>query len=210
MGTPGISRTNSNFASTGNGVSTINLRNMGDKRTLVLINGRRVASGVGGTSTVDVNNIPTDLIKNVDVLTGGASAAYGSEAIAGVVNFTLKDDFEGVGLRAQTGLTSEGDRKQNLVSLTFGQNIADRGNVTFNMQYDKDDGLRSRDRKISANDNPNRSVYVPQGYFFPNSLNEGAGDYYGADWTYNSANQLQEGFTTAIDGFNRKIGRAHV
>lgn len=207
VGTPGISRTNSNFASTANGVSTINLRNMGDKRALVLINGRRVASGVGGTSTVDVNNIPTDLIKNVDVLTGGASAAYGSEAIAGVVNFTLKDDFEGVGLRAQTGLTSEGDRKQNLVSLTFGQNIADRGNVTFNMQYDKDDGLYSRDRRISANDNPNRSVYVPQGYFFPNSLNTGAGDYYGADWTYNAANQLQEGFTTAIDGFNRNAER---
>lgn len=207
VGTAGISRTNSNFAATANGVSTINLRNMGDKRTLVLINGRRVASGVGGTSTVDVNNIPTDLIKNVEVLTGGASAVYGSEAIAGVVNFTLKDDFEGVGLRAQSGLTSESDRKQNLVSLTFGQNIADRGNVTFNMQYDKDDGLRSRDRKISANDNPNRSVYVPQGYFFPNSLNEGEDDYYGADWTYSASNQLQEGFTSAIDGFNRNAER---
>lgn len=95
MGTPGFSRTNSNFATSGNGVSTINLRNMDDKRTLVLINGRRVVSGVSGTSTVDVNNIPTDLIQNVQVVTGGASAVYGSEAIAGVVNFTLKDNFEG-------------------------------------------------------------------------------------------------------------------
>jgi iron complex outermembrane receptor protein len=207
VGTPGLARSNSNFLTSSNGVSTINLRNMDDKRTLVLVNGRRVVSGVGGTSTVDVNNIPTDLIDNVQVLTGGASAAYGSEAIAGVVNFTLKQNFEGVGLRAQSGLTSENDRKQNLVSLTFGQNIAERGNVTFNIQYDKDDGLRSRERALSANDRPARSVYVPQGYFFPNSLNEGEDDYYGADWTYNSANELQEGFTTAVDGFNRNAER---
>lgn len=65
VGTPGLARTNSNFLTSSNGVSTINLRNMDDKRTLVLINGRRVVSGVGGTSTVDVNNIPTDLLANV-------------------------------------------------------------------------------------------------------------------------------------------------
>ena len=207
VGTPGLARSNSNFLTSSNGVSTINLRNMDDKRTLVLVNGRRVVSGVGGTSTVDVNNIPTDLIDNVQVLTGGASAAYGSEAIAGVVNFTLKQNFEGVSLRAQSGLTSENDRKQNLVSLTFGQNIAERGNVTFNIQYDKDDGLRSRERALSANDRPARSAYVPQGYFFPNSLNEGEDDYYGADWTYNASNQLQEGFSIPVDGFNRNAER---
>lgn len=134
VGTPGLSRSNSNFLTSSNGVSTVNLRNMEDQRTLVLVNGRRVVSGVGGTSTVDLNNIPTDLIKSVQVLTGGASAVYGSEAVAGVVNFVLKDDFEGVGLRAQTGLTSENDRRQNLVSLTLGQNFADKGNVTLNIQ----------------------------------------------------------------------------
>ena len=112
---------------------------MDDKRTLVLINGRRVVSGVGGTSTVDVNNIPTDLIDNVQVLTGGASAAYGSEAIAGVVNFTLKENFEGVSLRAQTGVSGERDRERNLCRSHFGQDISDRGNITFNIQYDKDD-----------------------------------------------------------------------
>lgn len=207
VGTPGLARTNSNFLTSSNGVSTINLRNMDDKRTLVLINGRRVVSGVGGSSTVDVNNVPTDLIDNVQVLTGGASAAYGSEAIAGVVNFTLKEDFEGISLRAQTGQTSERDRKQNLWSLTFGQNIADRGNVTFNIQYDKDYGLRSRERAISANDNPSRSAYVPQGQFFPNSLNEGEDDYYGSDWTYDASNQLKQGFSSAVDGFNRNAER---
>jgi outer membrane receptor protein involved in Fe transport len=207
VGTPGVSRTNSNFLTSSNGVSTINLRNMGDKRTLVLINGRRVVSGIGGTSTVDINNIPTDLIENVQVLTGGASAAYGSEAVAGVVNFTLKKDFEGVSLRAQTGLTGEHDRKQNLWSLTFGQNITERGNVTFNIQYDKDYGLRSRDRKISANDNPSRSSFAPQGVFDPNSLNTGPDDYTGSRWTYDANNQLKQGFSAKVDGFNRNHER---
>jgi outer membrane receptor protein involved in Fe transport len=213
VGTPGNSRTNSNFATSANGVSTINLRNMDDKRTLVLVNGRRVVSGIGGSSEVDVNNIPTDLLENVQVLTGGASAVYGSEAIAGVVNFVLKDDFEGLNLRAQTGQTSERDRKQNLVSLTFGQNISDRGNVTFNIQYDKDYGLRSSRRAISANDNPARSGYPPQGRFFaadPTDPDPNDGDdefYEGAEWTYNANNQLQEGFAAAVDGFNRNPER---
>jgi iron complex outermembrane recepter protein len=200
VGTPGLSRSNSNFLTSSNGVSTVNLRNMEDKRTLVLINGRRVVSGVGGTSTVDLNNIPTDLIKSVQVLTGGASAVYGSEAVAGVVNFVLKDDFEGIGLRAQTGLTSENDRKQNLVSLTLGQNIGDKGNVTLNIQYDKDDGLRSRDRKISAEDVPFRSGFVPQGRF---DLRDDGG----SNWTYSPDNTLQQGFVTAVDGFNRNAER---
>lgn len=207
VGTPGVARTNSNFATSGNGVSTINLRNMDDKRTLVLINGRRVVSGIGGSSTVDINNIPTDLIDNVQVVTGGASAAYGSEAIAGVVNFMLKEDFEGISLRAQMGETSERDRRQTLWSLTFGQNITDRGNVAFNIQYDKDYGLRSKERAISANDNPARSGFVPQGRFTPNSLNEGEDDYYGSVWTYDANNQLKQGFVTAVDGFNRNAER---
>ncbi len=200
VGTPGLSRTNSNFLTSGNGVSTINLRNMGDKRTLVLVNGRRVVSGIGGTSTVDINNIPTDLIESAQILTGGASAVYGSEAVAGVVNFILKDNFEGVSLRGQTGITSEDDRKQNLVSLTVGQNIGDRGNVTMNIQYDKDDGLRSRDRAISANDDPARSAIAPQGSFTVNRPG-------GATWTYSPDNQLQRGFNTPVNGFNRNAER---
>lgn len=200
VGTPGSSRTNSNFATSGNGVSTINLRNMEDKRTLVLINGRRVVSGIGGTSTVDINNIPTDLIDNIQLVTGGASAAYGSEAIAGVVNFKLKKDFEGISLRAQTGETGERDRKQNLWSLTFGQNITDRGNVTFNIQYDKDYGLRSKERAISANDNPARSAYAPQGHFFVDSDD-------GGEWTYDASNQLKNSFVSSVDGFNRNAER---
>ena len=195
VGTSGFSRTNSNFATTGNGASTINLRNLGDQRTLVLINGKRTVAGIGGSSSVDINDIPTDLIANIQVLTGGASAVYGSEAIAGVVNFILKDDFEGFRARAQWGRTSEEDNIRSLAAFTAGFNfLEDRGNVTLNMQIDRDAGLRSKNRKISANDNPFRSSFVPQGRF---SVPDGS------NWTYTANNTLKEGFSSAVDGFNR-------
>jgi iron complex outermembrane recepter protein len=196
VGTPGLSRTNSNFLTSANGVSTVNLRNMEDQRTLVLINGRRVVAGVGGTSIVDVNNIPTDLIESVQVLTGGASAVYGSEAVAGVVNFILKDDYEGLNFRGQTGASGEGDAERHMFSLTGGMNIGDRGNITGNVQYDRDFGLRSRNRAISANDIPARSGFPPQGRFPLES-----------DWTFGPDNQLKDTFDTPVDGFNRNAER---
>jgi iron complex outermembrane receptor protein len=197
VGTPGLSRTNSNFLTSSNGISTVNLRNLEDQRTLVLINGRRVVAGVGGTSIVDVNNIPTDLIESVQVLTGGASAVYGSEAVAGVVNFILKDDYEGLNVRAQTGASGEGDAERHMFSATGGINIGDRGNVTANVQYDRDFGLRSRNRAISANDNPARSSLPPQGRF---PLD-------GTNWTFGPDNVLKDTFDVATDGFNRNAER---
>ena len=194
FGTAGNSRANSNFAVNGNGVSTLNLRNAGDSRTLVLINGRRTVAGIGGDSAVDINNIPTALVKSIEIITGGASAVYGSEAIAGVVNFVLEDNFQGLEFRGQTGQTSEFDNDRHMFSVTAGLNfLGDRGNVTFNAQYDKDNGLRSRNRAISANDIPFRSSFVPQGRFeTSNSI-----------WTYDPQNNLKRGFTGSVDGFNR-------
>jgi iron complex outermembrane receptor protein len=196
VGTPGLSRTNSNFLTASNGISTVNLRNMEDQRTLVLVNGRRVVAGVGASSIVDVNNIPTDLIESVQVLTGGASAVYGSEAVAGVVNFILKDDYEGLNVRAQTGASGEGDAERHLFSVTGGINIGDRGNVTGNVQYDRDFGLRSRNRAISANDIPARSSTPPQGRFPLES-----------NWTFSPDNVLQPTFDAAVNGFNRNAER---
>jgi outer membrane cobalamin receptor len=74
----------------------------------VLQNGRRIVAGIGGTSAVDVNNIPVDLLERVELITGGASAVYGSEAVSGVVNFILKNDFEGIRVRAQGGCYGRG------------------------------------------------------------------------------------------------------
>ena len=150
----GSSRTNTNFLTSGNGVATVNLRNLGSSRTLVLVNGRRFVAGLAGTSAVDLNNIPTDFIERVEVVTGGASAVYGSEAIAGVVNFILKDRFEGIQARAQYGITDEGDNPRYMAAITGGTSFGadDRGSFIGHFSYDKDTGLLSRKRAISAED----------------------------------------------------------
>jgi len=197
IGTAGFSRANSNFATTGNGVSTVNLRNIDDKRTLVLVNGRRVVAGIGGNSAVDVSNIPTALIDRIEVVTGGASAVYGSEAIAGVVNFILKNKFDGLEARGQVGHTSKHDAEQYLGTLTFGTNLGERAHAVFNLQYDKDEGLRSRDREISKEDIPFRSSYVPQGLFSTSNF----------DWTYGPDGALKDSFDNPVDGFNRNSER---
>lgn len=109
LGTPAFSRNNSNFLPTGGGVASINLRNLGDARTLVLVNGRRFVAGVSGSSAVDLNAIPTDYIERIELLTGGASATYGSDAVAGVINIILKLNLSGLSFDAGTGRSSHGD-----------------------------------------------------------------------------------------------------
>lgn len=149
----GSTRTNTNFLTSGTGISTINLRGLGDARTLVLVNGRRFIGGFAGSPQVDINNIPTDFIDRVEVVTGGSSAVYGSDAIAGVVNFILKDRFDGVQIRAQGGQTFRGDDSNYLVSVTAGQSLfGDRLHLIGNFSWDKDDGLASRNRAISQQD----------------------------------------------------------
>ncbi len=94
---------NANVANGASGAATINLRGLGSPRTLVLIDGRRLPYGTVNNSAPDINTIPAAIIERVDVLTGGASAVYGSDAVAGVVNFITKKDFEGVQIDAQYG-----------------------------------------------------------------------------------------------------------
>lgn len=119
-----------------NGESALILRNLGTNRTLVLVDGHRFVSGFAGTSAVDVNVIPTPLIERVDVLTGGASAIYGADAVTGVVNFVLKRNFEGLTLEGQYGDAQAGDFRDQQYSLTFGRNFADgRGNVTASYTF---------------------------------------------------------------------------
>jgi outer membrane receptor protein involved in Fe transport len=140
---PGFDRTSNN---PGNGTATVDLRGLGSNRTLVLINGTRAVPTTQGGS-VDINNIPTALIERVEVLTGGASAVYGSDAVAGVVNFVLKDDFEGVAFNVMTEQTEEGDAELTSIDLTIGGNIADgRGNVVINAQYTDREDLFQGDR----------------------------------------------------------------
>lgn len=218
IGIPGFSKTNSNFNTTGNGIATVNLRNLGDSRTLVLVNGRRFVAGVAGTSVVDVNNIPADFIDRIEVVTGGASAIYGSDAIAGVVNFVLKDSFEGITARAQYGISERGDNRNYTGSITGGFKFGadDRGSVIANATYSRDYGLLSRDRAISSQDclyicGPTAySSYAPQGRFaLSNAAGNptgNAGGYASNLFTFNPDNSVVTGFPTGY-GYNRNSVR---
>ncbi|MEA1014557.1 TonB-dependent receptor domain-containing protein [Sphingosinicella sp. LY1275] len=211
----GSSRTNTNFLTAGNGVATVNLRNLGDSRTLVLVNGRRFVAGLAGSSAVDINNIPTDFIERVEVVTGGASAIYGSEAIAGVVNFRLKDKFDGVSMRAQYGITEEGDNPKYMAAITAGTSFGadDRGSFIGHFSYDKDEGLLSRKRAISAEDcfydicGPGAySSYSAQGRFELLDANGAAQDAYmgGSLFSFDTGNNAIAGSGV---GFNRNSVR---
>ena len=143
---PGLDRTSNN---PGNGTATVDLRGLGTNRTLVLVNGTRAVPTTAG-GAVDINSIPTALIKRVEVLTGGASAVYGSDAVAGVVNFILKNDFEGVEVTTGYEQTEEGDAGIFNADFTLGGNFADgKGNVVFNMSYTDRDDLFQGDRDFS-------------------------------------------------------------
>lgn len=153
-GVSGLSSTNSNFFTSGGGINTIDLRNLGEERTLVLVNGRRYISGVAGTAAVDWNTIPTELIERVEVITGGASAIYGSDALAGVVNVVLKDDFEGVEVSMSHGETMEfGDDKTDRLSITMGSNFAqDKGNAVVSLTWSEEGGVWAKDRPNTETD----------------------------------------------------------
>ncbi|MBB5520019.1 TonB-dependent receptor plug domain-containing protein [Amphiplicatus metriothermophilus] len=135
------------------GAATLDLRNLGTERTLVLVNGRRHVGGVAGTSTVDVNTIPAALVERVDVLTGGASAIYGADAVTGVVNFIMKDDFEGVTARGQASISDEGDAGIYYFSATAGKNFDNgRGNITGSFTFEENERLRQGDRAHTRGD----------------------------------------------------------
>jgi outer membrane receptor protein involved in Fe transport len=117
------------------GTSTLDLRGLTTPRTLPLINGRRMV-GFDPNGLFDVTAVPLALLERVDVVTGGASAVYGSDAVAGVVNFILVDDFQGVQLDADYGITDHGDGERDSYQLTLGSNLADgRGNVALSLGY---------------------------------------------------------------------------
>lgn len=144
---PGLDRTSNN---PGNGTATVDLRGLGSNRTLVLVNGRR-ASPTGGAGVVDINTIPNSLIESVEVVTGGASAVYGSDAIAGVVNFKLKDDFEGAQISAGYESTEEGDAEVFSADVTIGGNFAeDRGNAVINFSHTDRSDLFQGDRDFAT------------------------------------------------------------
>jgi len=144
---PGLTGNSNN---PGNGTATVDLRGLGATRTLVLVDGKRYLQS-SQANTVDLNTIPSALIKQVEVLTGGASAVYGSDALAGIVNFVLVDDFEGVELNGQYGVSSKGDGEKWNVDATVGGNFADgRGNVVLHTSFARREAVFQGDRDFST------------------------------------------------------------
>jgi iron complex outermembrane receptor protein len=133
----------------GDSAVRFSLRGIGEQRTLVLVNGRRyVAGGGGANSSVDLNTIPTSIVKRVEILKDGASSIYGSDAIAGVVNIITRDDFEGFEFKVNYGQTSEGDGAQSGFDLTFGAS-GDKGNVVVSVGYNEQEDIFMGERAFS-------------------------------------------------------------
>lgn len=137
----------SNVFGDSDGTSTLNLRGLGPQRTLVLVNGRRMI-GAGPNGVVDLNNIPATMIERVEIITGGGSAVYGSDAMAGVVNFILKDDFEGLTVDAQYGMSGKGDASVRSASATFGS-TGERSTGWLSITHEQRDLLRGNKRDLS-------------------------------------------------------------
>jgi outer membrane receptor protein involved in Fe transport len=188
-------------ANEGTGTASVDLRGLGPERTLVLVNGRRLPYGSPIFAPSDLNQIPTQLVERVDVLTGGATAVYGADAVAGVVNFVMIDDFEGLEINAQLGAFQTGNDEPELkrVLQQFGQPVPDstidgesldanvvfgvnldggRGNITTYFNYRKQEAVLQGDRITSAcafgtQDAGNAFACVGSGTTFPTHFIDG-------------------------------------
>lgn len=140
-------QTNAYWTGNGYGTAQVNLRGMGINRTLVLLNGRRVVyGGTGANSAVDLNTIPAAIIGRIDVLKDGASAIYGADAVAGVVNIITRNDFEGVEVTGKYGITDEGDGEEFVADLLWGLR-GEKGGFTAAVNYQKTEPVNMADRE---------------------------------------------------------------
>jgi len=165
-GAPAISRARALASGENVGGYYADIRNLGATRTLVLVNGKRLGATTGGLQ--DLSQIPMSAVERIDVLKDGASALYGSDAIAGVVNIITRKDYDGLEVSVQHGQFSQGDGKDSTFSLVTGAR-GERGGYTLALEYQKSDPVFARDRSFSKHG--------------------GAGpDYPGADWSNISQN----------------------
>ena len=133
-----------------NGTASIDLRGLGSNRTLVLMNGRRIVPATLG-GVVDTNNIPVSLLERVDLVTGGASAVYGADALAGVVNFITKRNFSGIEATTLYSSSARGDAARFKNDLTMGANLPDgKGNVVLHVGTTRTDPLQLAQRSFAS------------------------------------------------------------
>ncbi|WP_324699880.1 TonB-dependent receptor [Novosphingobium sp. RL4] len=188
-----------------NGLSTVSLRGLGQNRTLTLIDGHRTVSNVGNSNAVSLSTIPTFLVDRIDVSTGGASAVYGSDAIAGVVNIMTDNNLIGIKGRAAGTATNDGGGDGTEYSLAAGGKFLDdrlylMATGTYEKQYalsarDRDWALESVSYDATSNtvSSPALSSYTPGGRFLSSR-----GAY------YYDENGLQSGFVTAENGYDSR------
>jgi iron complex outermembrane recepter protein len=210
----GASRTQSTFSGAAtSGLQLVNLRNLGAFRTLTLINGRRMPGGTTTGTSVDFNTIPSANIDRVEVITGGASAIYGADAVAGVVNIITRSNFEGVELGASYRETRYGDNETPQAYGIFGTKIGDGGHAVVTLEWTKQGDVSCADRYLCAEDfawfppaDPVRGPLARSGvsafgrFFVPDNPALG-GD------QSTSVIRSGETFSTALHGFNRNAAR---
>ena len=156
----GYDSTSGSYSFGNSGLNALDMRDMGVKRTLSLVNGHRPVQITTDNNTMvtEIGMIPSELVERVEVLTGGASAVYGADAVAGVVNFILKDNYEGMSIRSQLGTSEEGGGETGGFTFTFGENFADnRGNLAVSLDYFEQKPLLYRERESAAG----RTRYIP-------------------------------------------------
>ncbi|UYB53168.1 TonB-dependent receptor [Xanthomonas sp. AM6] len=154
-GSPAISRADALSSGEEVGGQYVDLRNLGPQRTLVLLDGKRMGVSSGGYT--DLASIPTSMVERVEVLTDGASALYGSDAIAGVINVITRKNFDGLEASAYVGQYGQGDGHKETYNFVYGASN-DRGSLTLGAEYSKEDPVYAKDRDYSAS---------PNGYFHP-------------------------------------------
>ena len=198
---PGVVASIGSAVNNGNGgASYVNLRGIGSNRNVVLLDGDRIVpAGFGGQ--VDLNNVPLALVERVDVLTGGASTTYGADAVGGVVNFILKNDFSGLEVQASQQLTERGDGNVFRVDATIGANFDDgRGNAVFGIGYQQSDPVYQGARDVSLTTLDTYSgTALGSGTAFPSRFSGGrlvSGTGNGGTNQVNDAGQLVPTFST--------------
>ena len=215
----GASRTQSTFAGAQfSGMNATNLRNLTPVRTVVLINGRRVPGGSPVSTFVDFNTIPTANIERTEILTGGAAAVYGADAVAGVVKLITRKDLNGVEFGASYSESSQGDNANPNAYVLIGGDLGDRGHGLFTIEYDYQGEVSCRDRYLCAEDfawtDPDRPpMRGPTAYsgvapaarvFFDGGSTAG---YTQRDGSYTDASGGLIPFVTSVDGYNRNADR---
>lgn len=216
-----ISPENSGLSVQNPGLSSVELRGLGNNRTLTLINGRRAVSNSGNGERVSLDTVPSSFVERVEVTTGGASAIYGADAIAGVVNIILKDDFEGLEVGYRVGSADASGEEENTFELTWGSNFGQgQGNVMIGLVYDDETEVLADASRIESI-SPLR--YVGNGEFDSTGLSSAipGGRFEGDDaWNVggvwfndqsaapNDGRDPSVGFELDLDGYNIRPGRS--